>query len=222
MPSLKSTIPAALFCFAMVFCAASTNADNTYTYTGHLFSPAFSFCLPPLVGCFDSSTNFVHGSFTVASPLGDNLNENVVVNPKSYSFEAAGFTDTNLNVALQPFNQPPLFRFITTSSGLIEGWGVDVTGEFCCFLGDKFDIEIGSAFPDDFRLIFNGLDSVIASNGSGSIHGTGPFEDSALNFNQPGTWTVSTTGTNVPEPASGTLLIAGLVALAGLALKKSL
>jgi hypothetical protein len=35
-----------------------------------------------------------------------------------------------------------------------------------------------------------------------------------------GFWTASTS--TVPEPASGTLLIAGLVGLAGLALKKSL
>jgi hypothetical protein len=40
------------------------------------------------------------------------------------------------------------------------------------------------------------------------------------NLDLPGTWAVSS-GTSVPEPASGTLLIAGLVGLAGLALKKT-
>jgi PEP-CTERM motif len=54
--------------------------------------------------------------------------------------------------------------------------------------------------------------------GSESLELGGPGE--IENLNMPGTWAVSS-GTSVPEPASGTLLIAGLVGLAGLALKKT-
>jgi hypothetical protein len=47
------------------------------------------------------------------------------------------------------------------------------------------------------------------------------FFGAADSFGAGGSWTASTS-TDIPEPASGTLLIAGLVGLAGLALKKSL
>jgi hypothetical protein len=47
-------------------------------------------------------------------------------------------------------------------------------------------------------------------------------ETQASNQDHPGTWSISTTGATVPEPATRTFLLIGLANLMGLALKKSL
>jgi hypothetical protein len=65
MPSLKSAISAALFCLAIVFSAASANADTTYTYTGQQLTDVERLgCLPtpclPVVN-FTSSRSRLKG-----------------------------------------------------------------------------------------------------------------------------------------------------------------
>ena len=220
MPSLKSTIPSALFCFAMVFCAASTNADNTYTYTGQRLTDVERIgCLP--TPCLNfPGTFFIDGSFTVTAPLAANLN-NAVVNFTSFAFSSEGFTDTSAEEeALSagpgrgPFPLPGGFNVSTNAAGQIDKWSISL---------------IGSEFGPAFLTLFTGFGLSECPN----PHFCTPIknedtvfnptnETQTTNLDHPGTWTVSTTGTNVPEPASGTLLIAGLVGLAGLAWKKAL
>jgi hypothetical protein len=201
-PTLKSITSAFCFCLLLTLCAVSAKADTTYTYRGNPFTVIQ--CILPLTNCVGSS---IDGSFTLASPLGDNLN-NAFVNPQSYSFEGDGIIDSNLNV---PRGNSPTFEFSTNASGQIEGWGVLLTGfQQGSPLGEvNAEFEI---FSNPSGVLCPCFPFLSADDISVSIGGL------SYNLGPPGTWTVS----GVPEPASGTLLIAGLVGLAGLALKKSL
>lgn len=110
----------ALFCTLLAICIVpSANADTTYTYTGNPFTIVQ--CALALTDCVGNS---IDGSFTLASPLGDNL-DNVFVSPKSYSFEGDGVINNNFNVAS---GTSPTFEFSTNASGQIDGWAILVAG----------------------------------------------------------------------------------------------
>lgn len=49
------------------------------------------------------------------------------INPSSFSYESAGFTDDNANVYQTPTN--PSFEVWTNSSGDIESWNITIRGE---------------------------------------------------------------------------------------------
>jgi hypothetical protein len=200
MPSLKSFISAALLCLVVTSCVASAKADATYTYRGNLFfgrpDQGECFLIPPSA-CTHA---WIDGSFTLASPLADNLT-NVFVKPASFSFESAGLTDDNTNTP--PANNPT-FEVSTNALGDVDFWNITIRGSEVDFFSFSSPIPIGGGFSGD------------------AISPPVPLSGFLDNSGEPGTWTVSTTGTSVPEPASGTLLIAGLVGLAGVALKKSL
>jgi hypothetical protein len=152
-------------------------------------------------------------SITFSTPLGDNLN-NVFVMPKDFKFFVPGFpeaTQTPANSLPLPgpvLNSPGAFNFSTNASGQIVNWDIFVQGEFEGFFdygtfNKSASCPTCAPFADDNVFGFAG-------------------EGISSNMDNPGTWTVSTTGTNVPEPASGTLLIADLVGLAGIALKRAI
>src|ERR1700722_10723721 len=100
------------------------------------------------------------------------------------------------------------FRVRTNAAGAIDNWGIDMVAQ----IGNGEIAEIFSGPGGDQR-VFGGPDG-LPDNGFKFFGAADIFAS--------GVWTVSTMGTNVPEPASGTLLIAGIVGLAGLSLKKSL
>jgi hypothetical protein len=204
MPSPKSLTSAFCFCLLMTFCAVSAKADTTYTYTGNPFTSGI--CFARVVVCLGAS---VDGSLTLASPLGDNLHD-FAVKPESFSFEAAGLIVTNLEITA-----PSTFAFSTNASGQINGWNISVTGN-ADFNGFPALVTIGSFSNLAFINGEDAEDNIVSSSPElGGQHGE------IENLNMPGTWTVSS-GTSVPEPTTGTLLIAGLVGLAVFALKKSL
>jgi hypothetical protein len=98
------------------------------------------------------------------------------------------------------------FGVSTNAAGVIDGWGINMVD----MLADSEMAEILSGPDRDYA----NLGAPNPPNGLKLFFG-------ADTPSGPGVWTVSTS-TGVLEPASGTLLIAGLVGLAGLALKKSL
>jgi hypothetical protein len=101
---------ARLFSAAVVILATFTvaaRADTTYTYTGNLFT-----LITP--GSPYTASDFVSGSFTVATPLGDNLND-VDITPASFSF-SDGVLSTANNLSLVGFS------VATDASGDIADW----------------------------------------------------------------------------------------------------
>jgi hypothetical protein len=136
----------------------------------------------------------IDGSFTVATALGDNL-DSVDVNYTSFAFVEPTFTVTQANSHVTEFNVS------TDATGAIDAWFIALSDS------DNFFI-IGTTYiPTDF---FQQIDTIYDQSTSSN----------GYNLHDPGTWRMSSS--NVPEPATGILLIAGLVGLAGLALKKSL
>jgi hypothetical protein len=180
------------FCFCLLMIFCAVSAKADTTYA-YTGEPFTGFRAPTACPPYCS----IDGSFTVATPLAANLNE-VNVDYTSFAFVEPTFkiTQANSNVTL--------FLVSTDATGAIDAWFISMqenTGKFWV-LGTIY-------IPGD---IFQQIDTLFDHSTAGE----------ASNSQDPGTWTVSTTGTNVPEPTSGTLLIAGLLGLAGLALKRAI
>jgi hypothetical protein len=213
MPSLKSIISAFCFCLLMTFCAVLANADTTYTYKGNQLTnfiqgacpvqsdprvcPPVNYC-PPICS--------MDASMTFSTPLGDNLN-NVSVMPEDFKFYVPGYPEGTQTPANSLSSLPGAFDVSTNASGQIVNWDIYVQDEYGLFTYETFNRSAScptcAPFADDNFFGYSG-------------------EGVSSNMDNPGTWSMSTTGATVPEPASATLLLAGLVGLAGLALKKSL
>jgi hypothetical protein len=139
------------------------------------------------------------GSFTLATPLPPNANDLAI---NTFTFNVGPYIFTNIS------NWP--IGVSTNAAGVIDGWGLNLVDPLP-------DGEIAEIFggPGGDQLVIGGPDGL----------GDGGFKfflgADTLGTTDVAVWTVSTS-TGIPEPASGTLLIAGLVGLAGLALKKSL
>jgi hypothetical protein len=125
-----------------------------------------------------------------------------------FSFDADSLVVNNLGLTV-----PTAFAFSTNSVGQIDRWDISVTGHANFTDGP---VVIIRTFSNLAFVLGEDAEDDVSSNDT-LLGEPGELE----NLNMPGTWAIASS-TGVPEPASGTLLIAGLVGLAGLALKKSL
>jgi len=160
-------------------------ADATYTYTGNDFTAVSS------PGGGYTMSDSVTGSFTIASPLGDNLvaGGSGDITPTSYSFTDGVQTFTNAS----PPNDGVDFQFSTNASGVITKWFVFLEG------GGVQDNTIATD----------------TETGSVADHGDQDFDQfGGQNISDPGTWS-SSGASAAPEPGSLWMLGAGLAALAG-------
>jgi len=98
-----------------------------YTYTGNDFNSCGVGNVTPcgLPAVPYSSSDSIAGSFTLASPLGPNLN-NASVGPLSFSFFDGVTTTTNTTPGL--IND--LFAFYTNGAGNITYWAVAIVGPY--------------------------------------------------------------------------------------------
>jgi hypothetical protein len=172
-------------------------ASTIYTYTGNDFTTANA----PL-----TTSDSVTGSFTVASPLADNLNgANILTGcvsdgcttPFSFS-DGAGDKITNTTPGIGVCSCSPYIDIFTDGSGNIINWDVSLTvgelGAFSIYTQDYYaGIFSGTVIRD---LVFT--DEVTYGSNSADA----------------GFWSASTTSA-APEPESLGLLGAGLVALTG-------
>ena len=140
---------------------------------------------------FDVSTPpplFVYGSFTVAAPLAPGTD--TTFDPLSFSFSVGTFT---LDSSTPNITEPFYDDVSTDSAGNIVNWLISLT------------VDDGSSLEPSLLTINEGCcEEDTADNGSTFF---------GLSFDNPGTWTESTTSP-VPEPSSIALLGSGVVALA--------
>ena len=138
----------------------------------------------------------ITGSFTLATPIPANTSATIT----TFAFSTGPFTFTSLT------NGP--FGVSTNAAGVIDSWSIDMIENLG---GGVAEISSGApTFNDELEF---GADDGLGDGGLKFFFGA---DAGGIGF-----WT-SSTSTGVPEPTSGTLLIAGLVGLVGLALKKAL
>jgi hypothetical protein len=182
----KTTI---LFC--LFFASALTpaaQADTTYTYTGPQFNFFFGAVCPPNCN--------IDGSFTVPTPLAANLNNFTLPSGTPFSFSSGPDVADQSNVA------PGGITVSTNAVGAIDLWSIDLFNYIDSFY---LSSDEGGADYDQF--------AKFEPNPPNGVKVTGGADDT-LTFPFPvGTWSESTTPNSAPEPATVSLLIAGIVGL---------
>ena len=155
---------------------------TTYDYTGNVFTS---------VSAPYTTSDSITGSFTLATPLADNLTSFTTVTPQSFSFSDGVNGDTITNTTPGAGSQ---FAFETDANGAITKWQVVV------------DITSVSNFS---------ISTLNAPGGAGVFdqaqHGGGT--ESGENTNSPGTWAA------VPEASTCSMVLVGL-AIVGAAVRR--
>jgi hypothetical protein len=178
-----------LFCLFFAFALIpAAQADTTYTYSGPQFNFFFGAVCPPNCN--------ISGSFTVPTPLAANLNNFTLPNITPFSFSSGPDVADLANVG------PGGITVSTNAVGAIDLWSIDL---FNYIDGFYLSSDEGGADYDQFAKFEPNPPFGVKVDGGA---------DDTLTFPFPvGVWTESTTPSSAPEPATVSLLIAGVVGL---------
>ncbi len=152
---------------------ASAHADTTYTYTGQPFATVNT-STPPGVPPGYTTSDFVTGSFTTATPLGDNLND-ASVTPATFSFtDGVNTFDNTMSFVESSF-------FVSTNAvGTLTAWKIQTISDanYIEIIGgpDSFAVPGDSVFADQVGSASNsvsGTFSPVPEPGTFALLGTG-------------------------------------------------
>lgn len=172
--------------------AAKAGPVTTYTYTGPAFTEfsGTDTCLPEC---------YISGSFTVSSPLGDDLTaDNITSLVTSFSFTDGYATLNNANISSASF------VIWTNGSGQITEWGILLTG-------GSPEVEMQTNYSDD-TLDDLTFDPVAGVPPEGDYTNEAQVVEYGLESGNL-LWGESTPSTTTPEPTSLLLLSTGLLGL---------
>jgi len=132
---VKVKIATLLSLIALLLFAVSARADTTYTYAGN---PMIDGTTPDVCG---GGPCTITGSFTVATPLGDNVPLSYTnITPESFSF-----TDGNQTIATG--SGVLYFDLGTDASGDINAWVIQVYG---LYDGTSFILTNGAGLDESY------------------------------------------------------------------------
>jgi len=197
------------------FCAPNADASDTvtYIYTGNDYTEAcgeLHYLGGPCTAGSDYTTNEgVNGWFTISEPLGDDLVFSRIV-PISYGFSDGAFIYDPTNSYLFEF------LFGTDAQGKIDEWAVHIISD--CAGGVGPCTGVWWLVPQAGSVDTYNVPSGLVVDEGGDTRAT-----YANNFNDPGTWTLESSGgpTTTPEPSSVALMSTALLALAFVARKRT-
>jgi len=187
---MQSLIPQAYWIGLLILasiCTPDARANSilyTYTYTGNVFSSA--------VGVYDTN-DYVHGYFTLTSPLGSNFPYSQIT-PLTFSY-----FDGHVTVDSSNYNSLPgyIWYYVSTDdNGNVQAWRFQLLSQDGTIL--TFNTPGGNRRDGGYL----GLD--LNNNGE--------------NSGNPGVWVVS--ATVVPEPSTFFPLSLALLAIAFKALRR--
>ena len=190
--------------FATLIAAAPVGATQfVYTYTGNSFDGGVSGSL--------TSSDSLDMTFTLSAPMPASTNKFHAPTATSVSVQAGSISET-FNFPLSDPTDSAYFLFYTDASGNITDWTIQITNVPSSGVYETYTS--GSFFS--FYASAAGGDSVQISNQDYCVI--------ACYISNPATYGSSTTGgvfsvasaqapADVPEPASGAVFVAGLIAL---------